>query len=436
MNNSIVPEQAVIGGLLINPRKIPDVMEIVNHNDFSDHRHQQAFRAIATLCDQNKPIDVITVLEQMADNGFTADLGYFAGLAKNTASTANIRSYAQAVKNNSIELRLAAIGNEIAMVAHGEGSTEEKLESVNQLVSSIGQDQGSGIRDTDTVMKSLIEQWQKRSEIDGSLMGYSTGFESIDKRMMGLQAPDLITIAAQSGKGKTTFAMNMVQAVAVYQKKPTLVFSLEMSAEQLLDRLTAAVGGIPLSMIRNGSVFGSEHDYKIMPAAKKIKDANLFIDDRGGLSVAQIQATARKFFRQHGEGLLVVDYIGLVSGKGLSKQEQTAHVSGSLKSLAKELNIPVVALAQMNRNSVQRGDKRPVASDLRDSAAIEHDSDCLMMLHTDEEQAPLTTEVHFVKHRNGECGVDYLTKNLGVCRFENQEAGYQPPPPKERKFSY
>ncbi len=295
MNNSIVPEQAVIGGILINALKIPDVMEIVNHNDFSDHRHQQAFRSIATLCDQNKPIDVITVLEQMADNGFTGDLGYFAGLAKNTASTANIRSYAQAVKNNSIELRLAAIGNEIAMVAHGEGSTEEKLESVNQLVSSIGQDQGSGIRDTDTVMKSLIEQWQKRSEIDGSLMGYSTGFESIDKRMMGLQAPDLITIAAQSGKGKTTFAMNMVQAVAVYQKKPTLVFSLEMSAEQLLDRLTAAVGGIPLSLIRNGSVFGSEHDYKIMPAAKKIKDANLFIDDRGGLSVAQSKQRLESF---------------------------------------------------------------------------------------------------------------------------------------------
>ena len=254
---------------------------------------------------------------------------------------------------------------------------------------------------------------------------------------MGLQGPDLITIAAGSGKGKTTLAMNMAQAVAINQNKPVLVFSLEMSGEQIIDRLTASVGGIPLNLIKSGKVFGSSFEHAIVPAVNAIKGSNLHIDDRGGLSIGQIKATARKFFKKHGSGLLVVDYIGLVRAKAQNKEGVVAMVSGELKALAKELNIPVIALAQMNRNGVQRSDKRPVSSDLRDSAAIEHDSDILIMLHEDEENNAGVMEAHFIKHRNGETGTEYLVKNLAMNRFETMPVGYQPKEKEQASsFSY
>ena len=421
--NNYLAEQSVIGGILLDSAKLPDVIELINHSDFHDFKNQMIFKAVESLSDRQEPIDITTICDWLQDMGYSPDLGYLMTIADGTPSASNIRSYARAVKDCSTERGLLAIADEMTGIVRGDGRTDEKLESIQGLLSHIHTDDGGSIREASEIMKSLVDTWQDRSTRDGSLMGYSTGFEAIDKRTMGLQAPDLTIIAAGSGKGKTTLAMNMVESVAIHQKKPTLVFSLEMSGEQLLDRLTASTGKIPLSLIKNGTVFNTEHQTALVPAVHKIKESNLHIDDRGGLSIGQIQATARKFFRKHGQGLLVVDYIGLVSAKGNNKQEQIAMVSGGLKSLAKELSIPVVALAQMNRNGVQRGDKRPLASDLRDSAAIEHDADALIMLFEDEINNPGVMEANFVKLRNGECGTDYLVKRLEVNRFEKYGGG-------------
>ena len=436
MNNHLA-EQSVIGGILINASKLADVQELITNQDFYDQKHALFFKAIECLAEKQEPIDIATICDWVQDHGTAPDLSYLMNIAKGTPSSSNIGAYARAVADCSTERRLLSIADDMASIVRGTGRTTEKMESIQQLLSSVNQDTGGSIREASEIMQNLVETWQERSTRDGSLIGYSTGFDAIDKRTMGLQAPDLTIIAAGSGKGKTTLAMNMVEAVAIHQKKPTLVFSLEMSGEQLLDRLTAATGKIPLALIKNGTVFNTPHQNSIIPAVQKIKESNLHIDDRGGLSIGQIQATARKFFRKHGEGLLVVDYIGLVSAKGNNKQEQIAMVSGGLKSLAKELSIPVVALAQMNRNGVQRGDKRPLASDLRDSAAIEHDADALIMLYEDEDNNPGIMEANFVKLRNGECGTDYLVKRLDLNRFENMEAGYRPEESKqEQGFVY
>jgi len=435
--NNYLAEQSVIGGILLSVDKLPDVLEILTNSDFHDHKHQMFFKAIESLSDKQEPIDITTICDWLQDMGEIPDLSYLMLIADKTPSSSNIASYARAVKDCSTERRLLSVTEEMESIIRGDGRTDEKMESIQGLLSHLHTDEGGSIREASEIMKSLVDTWQERSTRDGSLMGYSTGFEALDKRTMGLQAPDLTIIAAGSGKGKTTLAMNMVEAVAIHQKMPTLVFSLEMSGEQLLDRLTAATGKIPLALIKNGTVFNTPHQNSIVLAVHKIKESNLHIDDRGGLSIGQIQATARKFFRKHGQGLLVVDYIGLVSAKGNNKQEQIAMVSGGLKSLAKELSIPVLALAQMNRNGVQRGDKRPLASDLRDSAAIEHDADALIMLYEDEISNPGVMEANFVKLRNGECGTDYLVKRLELNRFENMPAGYQPEEAeKETGFNY
>ena len=433
MNNQLA-EQSVIGGILINPDKLPAVMELLTSSDFVDYRHSMYFKAAEVLAEKSEPIDITTICDWLQDMGHPPDVGYIMELADITPSTANVSSYARAVADCSTERRLMGIVQEMANIIRGDGRTAEKLEAVNQIVSTINQDSGGGIRESSEILLNNIALWQERFERGDQLVGYSTGFKSLDDRTMGLQGPDLTVIAAGSGKGKTTLAMNIVESVAIHQHKPVLVFSLEMSGEQLLDRMVAAIGKIPLKLIKSGKVFGSSSEHALIPAVDKIKKSRLHIDDRGGLSIGQIQATARNFFRRHGQGLLVVDYIGLVGGKGNNKQEQTASVSGGLKSLAKELSIPVLALAQMNRNGVQRGNKRPVASDLRDSAAIEHDSDALIMLYEDEDNNPGVMEAHFVKLRNGECGTDYLVKRLDINRFENMSIGYKPEELKDTGF--
>lgn len=427
MSSNYLAEQSVIGGILINPERIHDIADLVSSGDFEGPQHALAYKAFESLVSDSKPIDIFTVIDEIKKSGATADFTYLAELNKNVPSSANIDQAAIAVKDASTERDLLSMSCDMVSIIHGDGKTTEKVEEINKLMSTIGHETGHGIREAKSIMRGLVEMWQKRSEVDGSLMGYSTGFTDLDRRTMGLQAPDLTIIAAKSGAGKTTLAMNMVQAVAINQGKPVLVFSLEMSGEQLMDRMVAAVGKIPMNLIKSGKAFDSDYSHCIAPAVDKINRSMLHIDDRGGLTIGQIQATARKFFRKHGQGLLVVDYIGLVSAKGNNKQEQTAIVSGGLKSIAKELNIPVLALAQVNRNSVQRGEKRPMASDLRDSAAIEHDADCLIMLYEDEDNNPGTIEAHFVKFRNGEVGTDYLTKRFDINRFEDQEKGYRPP---------
>lgn len=438
MNNNLIAEQSVIGAVLINSERFYEISDLITHNDFEDGRHRDYYKAISYLADDNQPIDIITVCEKLSDLGFVPDISYLTDIAKSIPSTSNIKSYAKAVKNASTERRMLCIANEMISIVYGEGSTQEKQEWIDQLTSKTTEQVGNTVRDAQSIMRNVVETWQERFEHKGELIGYSTGFHAIDQRTMGLQAPDLVVIAAQSGKGKTTLAMNMAKSVAIDQCQPVLVFSLEMSGEQLMDRMVASVGKIPFSMIRKGTALGSDYDHAIMPTVSKINQSQLFIDDRGGLTIAQIKSTARKFFRELGGGMIVVDYIGLVKGTGFNKEQQIADVSGSLKSLAKELNVPVLALAQMNRNNVQRGDKRPVSSDLRDSAAIEHDSDCLMMLYEDEVNAPGTTEVHFVKLRNGEPGTDYLTKRLDISSFVDQERGYEPDrdQPKPSKFEY
>ena len=429
-------EQSLIGGLLISTDNFADVLAIVEWPDFFEERCQNYFKAIEGLINEQKPVDEITVCDWLETHHHIPDLSYLAEITKNTPSASNIVHYAAAVKSASRERELLTISKYMAEIIHSNVTTPEKEEKIQVLISSFSSGTVEDFRTTSEVLPNLIKDWDIRSKRDGSLLGYSTGLKELDKRLMGLQAPDMIVIAGKSGTGKTTLAMNIVQSVAMDQSIPTLVFTLEMSGEQLVDRLVSAVSGIPFLEVRSGRFLNNPtYSHLITPTLQKIKDANLTIVDNGATSITQIQANARRFFRNHGKGLLVIDYVSLVSGPGRG-EERISYISRTLKALAKELNITIIVLTQMNRNVLQRNDKRPIASDLRESAALEHDCDALLMLYEDEASNPGVMEVICRKLRNGPTGTDYLKMNLAVNRFNNLDDGYAKPEQESGNFSY
>jgi replicative DNA helicase len=273
------------------------------------------------------------------------------------------------------------------------------------------------------------------------LVGLSTGYKDIDRRTSGLCSGDLIIVAGRPSMGKTTFAMNIAENVSVSQGKPVLVFSMEMTKIQLLDRCASSIGGIPFELIRNGKALDdAQFSHGLIPAAARIKQAPLYIDQRGALTVLQIRAAARKLHKRIPLSLIVVDYLQLARAKAESRVHEVTAISQGLKALAKELNIPVIALSQLSRKCEERSDKRPNNSDLRDSGAIEQDADVIFMLYRDEVYNPDTkfrgiAEINCTKQRNGPIGKDILISRLDLCRFEDTPHEYRPPvdEPKKRK---
>jgi len=431
--HSIEAEQSVLGGLLLENRAWDKVADVVAEHDFYRQDHRLIFRSIETLAERDQPLDIITLSAWLKDRDELENAGglaYLGTLAKDTPSAANIRAYAEIVREKSILRQLISIGSEIADEAFnsGERPSKELLDEAERKVFEIAE-QGNRQQDFQNIkglLKSTLAKIDELSKTDATLTGAETGFTDLDNMTSGLQKGDLIIVAGRPSMGKTTFSMNLAEFIAINDKKPVAIFSMEMPAEQLILRMFASIGRVPLNDIRTGKI--REEDWpRIGMAVKTFGETKLFIDDTAAMSPTEIRAKARRLAREHGQiGCIVIDYIQLMqaSGKSDNRAAEVSEISRGLKALAKELECPVIALSQLNRSLEQRPNKRPIMSDLRESGAIEQDADVIMFIYRDEvynEDTPDKgmAEVIIGKQRNGAIGKVRLTFTGKFTRFDN-----------------
>lgn len=431
--HSIEAEQSVLGGLLLENRAWDKIADIVQEQDFYRQDHRLIFRSIAVLAEQDEPLDIITLsnwLKARDELDNAGGLAYLGTLAKDTPSAANIKAYAEIVREKSVLRQLISIGSEISEDAFnpGERPSKELLDEAEKKVFEIAE-QGNRKQDFQNI-KSLLKQTlahiDELSKSDATITGASTGYTELDDMTSGLQKGDLIIVAGRPSMGKTTFSMNLAEYIAVNDKKPVAIFSMEMPAEQLVLRMFASMGRVPLNDIRTGKI--REEDWpRIGMAVKTFGETQLFIDDTPAMSPTEIRAKSRRLQREHGQmGLIVIDYLQLMQSGNRSENRATeiSEISRGLKALAKELECPVIALSQLNRSLEQRPNKRPIMSDLRESGAIEQDADVIMFIYRDEvynEDTPDKgmAEVIIGKQRNGAIGKVRLTFTGKFTRFDN-----------------
>jgi replicative DNA helicase len=440
--NSVEAEQSVLGGLLLENEALDRIADILNQADFYRHDHRLIYTHIAKLIEQNRPADIVTVAESLENSAELSSVGgiaYLGALAQNTPTAANIRRYAEIVRERSIMRKLVEVGSAIAESAYNPQGREAK-QLLDEAEAKIFQIAESGNRSSQGFVniQTLLPQVANRidflyqRENQGSVTGIPTGFDDLDDKTSGFQPGDLIIVAGRPSMGKTAFSLNIAENVALDSKKAVAVFSMEMGATQLATRMIGSVGRLDQHRMRSGNL--EDDDWERLTAALgKLNDASIFIDEGAGLSSFDVRARARRLSRQTGGlGLIVVDYLQLMSGNSGRASENRAteisEISRSLKSLAKELEVPVVALSQLNRSVEQRPDKRPVMSDLRESGAIEQDADLILFIYRDEVYNPDsedkgTAEIIIAKQRNGPIGRVRLTFLGQHTRFENFSSG-------------
>jgi replicative DNA helicase len=442
--HSLEAEQAVLGGLLLSSRAWDAIADVITDQDFYREDHRLIFRAVADLSDGGKPCDAVTVTEWFESRGQVEQVdggAYISQLASNTPSAANVRAYAEIVREKSILRQLIDVGAEITSGAFSlEGkSSRELLELAEQKVFAIadqGQRSGSTFVSVQTAINEAIERIQELHEHEGEITGIPTGFNDFDKMTAGLQDSDLIIVAGRPAMGKTTFAMNVAEHAAIKSEKAVAVFSMEMAAVQLTMRLFSSLGQIDQTRLRTGNL--DEMDWpKLTTAMTLLHKSKIFIDETPSLSPAELRARSRRLKREHDIGLIVVDYLQLMAVPGSSENRATeiSEISRSLKAIAKELHVPVIALSQLNRALEQRPDKRPVMADLRESGAIEQDADLIVFIyrdevyHKDQEENKGKAEIIIGKHRNGPTGKVDLAFQGQWLRFVNFAPEYRYDPP-------
>ena len=435
--NSFEGEQSVLGGLLLDNVAWEKIADILTEQDFYRQEHRLIFRAIARLIEQARPADVITVHEELEKHDELKEVGglsYLATLAQNTPSAANIRRYAEIVRERSIMRQLALVGTEIAESAYNPQGREaaqlldEAENKVFQIAEST-QRSKQGFQDMPTLLKEVVERIDvlyQRDNLD-DVTGVPTGFTDLDAKTSGFQAGDLVIVAGRPSMGKTAFSMNIAEHVAVECHLPVAVFSMEMGGAQLVMRILGSVGRLDQHVLRTGRL-EDEHWSRLNNAVVKLSDAPMYIDETPALTSLELRARARRLARQYGGklGLIVVDYLQLMSGSGRgdNRASELGEISRSLKGLAKELSVPIIALSQLSRSVEQRTDKRPMMSDLRESGAIEQDADIFIFMYRDEYYNPDSpqkglAEAIIAKHRNGPTGKVYLTFMGQFTRFES-----------------
>ena len=435
--HSVEAEQSVLGGLLLENSAYDRIADILTEEDFYRQEHRYVFRAIARLIELSRPADVVTVQEQLQQQDELAAVGglpYLISLAQNTPSAANIRRYAEIVRERSVRRQLAKVGTDIAEMARNPQGREasqlldEAENQVFQIAESNSRGQ-QGFLKMPNLLKEVVERIDMLYSRDNpdEVTGTSTGFIDLDKRTSGLQVGDLIIVAGRPSMGKTAFSMNIAEHVAVNEHLPVAVFSMEMGGTQLVMRMLGSVGRLDQHVLRTGQL-GDEHWNKLNEAVVKLSDAPMYIDETPGLTALELRARARRLARQYGGklGLIVIDYLQLMSGSGRgdNRASELGEISRSLKGLAKELSVPVIALSQLSRSVEQRTDKRPMMSDLRESGAIEQDADIIIFMYRDEYYNPDTqykglAEAIIAKHRNGPTGKVRLTFLGQFAKFDN-----------------
>ncbi|HCI01675.1 MAG: replicative DNA helicase [Oceanospirillaceae bacterium] len=435
---SLEAEQSVLGGLMLDELAWDRVAEAVAEVDFYRQEHKLIFRVMAKLVGEGRPIDVITLSEELSridELEAIGGLAYLGELAKNTPSASNITSYANIVRERAILRQLISVANDIADSAfHTAGrSSADVLDEAERKVFEIAEarPKEGGPLSVNPILKKAVERIDELFTAGDDLTGLTSSFTDLDAKTAGLQNSDLIIVAGRPSMGKTTFAMNIVENAAIIGDAPILVFSLEMPAEQLMMRMLASLGRIDQTRVRTGKL--EQDDWpKLTGAVNLLKDKPLYIDDTPGLSPTEMRTRARRIAREHGKiGLVMIDYLQLMQVKGFTegRTAEISEISRSLKALAKELECPVVALSQLNRGLEQRPNKRPVNSDLRESGAIEQDADVIMFIYRDEvynEDSPDKGKAEIIigKQRNGPIGTVRVAFIGKYSRFEDLVHSY------------
>ena len=441
--HSVEAEQSLLGGLLLDNSAWDRVADLVSEADFYRDDHRRIFRHISKLIELGKPADVVTVFESIEkcdEVEQAGGLAYLGEIANNTPSAANIRRYAEIVRERAILRKLVTVGDEIAASALNPLGKDAKVlldaaESKIFEIAEAGARNTQGFVPIQPLLGQVVDRIQELydRENPSDITGVPTGFTDLDQKTSGLQPGDMIIVAGRPSMGKTAFSLNIAEYVAVELGLPVAIFSLEMPGTQLAMRFLASVGRLDQHRVRTGRLNDDEWQ-RLTYALGKLHEAPIHIDESGGINAVDLRARARRLYRQCGKlGLIVIDYLQLMSSakEGENRATEISEISRSIKSLAKELHVPVIALSQLNRQLESRPNKRPVMSDLRESGAIEQDADLILFLYRDEVYNPDSpekgsAEVNIGKHRNGPTGTVRLTFLGEYTRFQNyaQPGGY------------
>ncbi len=422
-------EQSVIGSMMLDEDAVNFAVENLKAEDFYSRRHALIFEAICQLHKENRSCDMVTLKDQLDRSGHleeAGDMAYLGEISMAVPTSANIRNYVKIVKDDALYRRFIELGNQLTNVGYARGESIENLsETVEQRVYNILRDRGSNdFRHIRDVAVESFEDMQAAYQNGGALAGIPSGFVDLDKMTSGFNPSDLILLGARPAMGKTAFGLNVITNIAVKEHKTCAVFSLEMSAKQIVNRIIASYAGIELGNIRTGRL---ENDWpKLIETLGDLSRADIYIDDTGGITLSEIRTKCRKLKLEKGLDFIMIDYLQLMSGsKGSdNRQQEIAEISRGLKTMARELEIPIMALSQLSRGLETRPDHRPVMSDLRESGAIEQDADVVMFLYRDEYYHPDTedkniAEVIIGKQRNGPTGTAKLRFDGVYTRFAN-----------------
>jgi len=432
--HSIQAEQSLLGGLMLDNQTWDSIADKVGEGDFYRREHRLIFAAVRKLAEDEQPFDVVTLAETLEQSAKLEDAGglsYLGSIAKDTPSAANVVAYAKIVRERSVLRQLISAGTDISDIAfnpEGRG-VAEMLDEAERRVFEIAEQEargGGGFQPLKTLLGKAVERIEVLFQRDEPITGLATGFTDFDMMTSGLQHSDLIIVAGRPSMGKTTFAMNIAENVAIAAKRPVAVFSMEMPGDSLAMRMMSSLGSIDQHRVRTGKLEDDEWP-RLTSAVNMLSQAPMFIDDTPALSPTEVRARARRLKREQGDlGLIVLDYLQLMQAPGSAENRATeiSAISRSLKALAKELDVPVVALSQLNRSLEQRTNKRPIMSDLRESGAIEQDADLIVFIYRDEVYNEDSAdkgiaEIIISKQRNGPIGSTKLTFLGKYTKFEN-----------------
>ncbi len=438
--HSIEAEQSVLGGLLLDNAAWDRIADFIHADDFYRYDHRLIFQHIVKLINDTKPADVITVYEALSVSGKGEEVGglaYLNALAQNTPSAANIRRYAEIVRDRGVLRKLITVSDEISGHAFNPQGKEVKqiLDEAESKIFAIAEEGARGAQGFQEIQPLLTQVVERIDELynrdsQNDITGVPTGFTDLDRMTSGLQPGDLVIVAGRPSMGKTAFSINIGETVAIESGLPVAVFSMEMGGAQLAMRMLGSVGRLDQQRLRTGRLIDEDWP-RLTHAIQKMNDAQIYIDETPALSPIELRARARRLARQCGKlGLIIVDYLQLMSGNGSGENRATeiSEISRNLKGLAKELNCPLIALSQLNRSLEQRPNKRPVMSDLRESGAIEQDADVILFIYRDEVYNPDspdkgTAEIIIGKQRNGPIGAVRLTFLGKYTKFDNYAGG-------------
>ncbi len=432
MPHSIEAEQSVVGAMLMDKDAILTAAEIVSGQDFYQTAYGVIFDSMVELFNEGKPVDLVTLQERLKEKDVPpeiASLEFVRDLVSAVPTSANVKYYAQIVADKSMLRKLIKLNDEISNTCYaGKESLEAILETTEKSMFQLLQQRNTGeyvpIRQ---VVLNALDKIEKASKSKGTVTGIPTGFIDLDYKLSGLQPSDLILVAARPSMGKTAFVLNIAQYVAFKKDRATVIFSLEMSKEQLVNRLFSLESQVDAQALRTGNMKDSDWE-KLIEGAGIIGKSKLIIDDTPGISVSELRSKCRKYKLEHGLDLIIIDYLQLMTGsvgkRSESRQQEISEISRSLKGLARELNVPVIALSQLSRAVESRPDKRPMLSDLRESGAIEQDADVVMFIYRDEyynkdSEYKKQAEIIIAKQRNGPVGTVHLAWLGEYTKFAN-----------------